>query len=64
MAKRPAQGNNSNRPFNRARPAYKPSMAPSVKDVGTESRPTPNRWPSSTGKRKDADSVTPKVTAL
>ena len=64
MANRPAQGDNSSRPYNRPRPAYKPSIAPTVKNVGTLSNPVPNRWPASTGKVKDADSVPPTVTAL
>lgn len=39
MASRPAQGNNSNRPFNRPSPAYLPDAAPKVTGRGTLSNP-------------------------
>ena len=58
---RPAQGNNSNRPFNRPRPAYKPSVAPTVVSSGSVSRPRDTRW----GKlKRDAGDATPKVVSL
>lgn len=61
MASRPAQGNNSNRPYNRPGPAYVPADAPKVVGRGTVSRPVPlKKW----NPKTDAPDKTPKVVSL
>ena len=59
---RPAQGNNSNKPHNRPRPAYRSDAAPVVVGRGTLSRPK------SAGARfkgtRLAPDATPKIVTL
>ena len=61
MASRPAQGNNSNAPLNRPRPAYVSDSAPRVTGRGTVSNPA--KPPRSALGRNVAD-ATPKIVTL
>jgi hypothetical protein len=61
--KRPMQGNNSTRPFNRPRPAYKAQAGPTVVSSGSVSKPKDTKWKGSSLKRLPAD-ATPKVIQL
>lgn len=59
---RPAQGNNSSRPFNRPRPAYRAAVSPTVVSSGSLSHPRPNHWGAKL--QHDAGDATPKVVTL
>lgn len=60
---RPAQGNNSNKPFNRPRPAYVKDAAPRVVSTGSKSNPKSATAGGFKGTRLVAD-ATPKVVQL
>lgn len=60
---RPALGNNSSKPLNRPRPAYKPSAAPKPVGSGSVSHPTDTRWAKGTLKTQVQDAP-PKVVTL
>jgi hypothetical protein len=59
---RPAQGDNSYRPYNRPAPAYKSDSAPRVVSTGTQQRPIPNPWARSLS--LNVADATPKVVQL